>query len=376
MNAETGSYDRDSMVASLDCFPLRLPLKKPMQLGGFRFDSVGVLYVRVTSVSGAEGWGEAIADLGNAGETLRGMVGVIDARFRELTVGRTVHERLSVLADLNGGVFANGGAITAIDMALLDLAGKLRGAPVAEVLGGMHRRQVGKLAIVGGGNDKAALIDEVTQLLEDGVHAFKLKVGSLKVSEDIAMLAAVREAIGDDCFLAADANMAWDNAAALRFAKAAAEFGLDYLEQPVTADYQRMASLGRVSPVAISADEAIHDLNDILALYHLQAITGASLKSIKLSGITSMLRVAVVADGLGMPVGLAMMMESGLATAAMTHAACALPQVDWLLNPGSTFLADQPIRHEPWLEGGHLACPQGPGLGVQVDEKELERFLV
>ncbi len=243
-----------------------------------------------------------------------------------------------------------------------------------KLLGGCWRTEVPVLSIVGGDGTLAETLTSVEVLRADGVAGFKLKVGIDDVRNDIETFKAIRSALGDDIFLAADANMAWTIPTALRFARAAAESGIAYLEQPISVDNARMAMLARQSPAPISADEAIHGLNDITALAQLNAIAGLSLKTIKLGGLGAMIRAATIADGLGLSVGLAMMMESGLATRAMIHAACAVPQLDWKLNLGCDFLADSPVSGDALRRGGVAPCPNGPGLGVDVDERRIASF--
>ena len=363
----------ESRIVALDCFPIRLPLKKPMKLAGGVVREANILYLRLRSANGVEGWGEAIADPGNAGETVGGMQAMIEARFKPLLIGKSAFERISIIGAMMASVFANGGAIGAIDMALLDLLGKLKGIAAVDVLGGAYRTSVQTLSIVGG-PDQDSVLKEVSELLDAGVECFKLKVGAGRVRDDIAMLKVVRGAIGDDRFLCADANMAWDISAALEFTRGAAEHGLAYIEQPIAADNYRMAMLAAQSPVPISADESIHGLNDVAALRDLKAVAGMSLKSIKLGGPTELKRVATICDGFGLSVGVAMMMETSLSTAAMIHTSCALPQIDWLLNVGVSFLAEDPIKSEPLSILGTVTCPGGAGLGINVDEGKLKRF--
>ena len=375
MNTNIDAPDDGSRIVTLDCFPIKVPLKKPMKLAGGTVHEAQILYLRLRSADGVEGWGEAIADPGNAGETVRGMQAMIEERFKPLVIGAPALDRISILKAMASSVFANGGAISAIDMALLDLVGRMKGIAAVDVLGGAYRKSIKTISIVGGANQHDVLKD-VGLLLDAGIDCFKLKVGAGRVSDDIAMLKAIRGAIGDDRFLCADANMAWDIASALQFARGAADYGLDYLEQPIAADNVRMAMLRGQSPVPISADESIHGLNDVIALKDLNAISGVSLKAIKLGGPTELKRVATICDGLGLSVGVAMMMETGLSTAAMVHASCALPQADWLLNAGVAFLAADPSRATDTSAAGTIACSTAPGLGVQIDEGELRRCAI
>ena len=369
----TDSEGPESRIVALDCFPIAVPLKRPMKLAGGLVHEANILFLRLRSANGVEGWGEAIADPGNAGETVFGMQAMIEARLKPALIGKSAFDRISIIGAMTASVFANGGAIGAIDMALLDLVGKLKGIAAVDVLGGAYRTSVKTLSIVGG-PDQDAVLKEVAELLDAGVDCFKLKVGSGPVRDDIAMLKAVRGAIGDDRFLCADANMAWDIPAALQFARGAADYDLAYLEQPIAADNYRMAILAAQSPVPISADESIHGLNDVTALRDLKAVAGMSLKSIKLGGPTELKRVATICDGFGLSVGVAMMMETSLSTAAMIHTSCALPQIDWLLNVGVAFLADDPTGNEHMSASGVAILPPGPGLGVDVDEEALRQF--
>lgn len=361
---------RDS-IATLDCFPARLPLRKPIAGSAGAIHAVDVLYVRLRSAGGEEGWGEAIADPGNTGETIEGMVAMIAARLSPAVIGRSVADRAAAMAKLRSAVHANRAAMTAVEMAWLDLAGKLYGVPVVELMGGARRDRVPLIAIVGSTGSASDAIDEAAEQRASGVKAFKLKVGLGSLNADLDCLRNLRETVGDDCFLAADANMAWDVDTALRFARAAADIGLDCLEQPVAKEHGRMRALAR-SPVRIAADEAIHGANDLIALADAGAIAGASLKSIKLGGVSQAVELATVADAYGLSVGFAMMMESGLATAAMIHAACAAPRLDWYLNAGVDFLAEDPAaasfdRRDGCIHLNHLS-----GLGVRLDARILQ----
>lgn len=358
-------------IATLDCFPARLPLRKPIAGSAGAIHAVDVLYVRLRSAGGEEGWGEAIADPGNTGETIDGMVAMIAARLSSAVIGKSVAGRAATMAKLRSAVHANRAAMTAVEMAWLDLAGKLYQVPVVELLGGARRDRIPLIAIVGSTGSALDAIDEAAEQRAAGVKAFKLKVGLGGLAADLDCLRNLRETVGDDCFLAADANMAWDVDTALRFARAAEDIGLDCLEQPVTKDHGRMAALGAHSPIRIAADEAIHSANDLLALANVGAISGASLKSIKLGGISQAVELATVADAHGLCVGFAMMMESGLATAAMVHAACAAPRLDWYLNAGVDFLAEDPVDASFDRLDGCIQLSHLPGLGMRVEARNL-----
>ena len=257
--------------------------------------------------------------------------------------------------------------IAAVDMALLDLASRIRAVPAVELLGGAVRRSVPVLRLIGGSGNLDADVDEAKQLAAAGYHAFKLKVGVSRVDDEVAPVHALRQELGPDALIAADANMGWRRADAVRFVTGAAASNLAFLEQPTAAgDVASLAEIRSRSQVALSIDESMHGLHDLHAHMHAKAIDGISLKTVKLGGITPLMATATVADSLGLSVNLAMMMESGLATSAMIHAACAVPAIEWGLSLGSQWLCDNPFPI-PECENGYVACPAGPGFGVEVD---------
>jgi muconate cycloisomerase len=197
----------------------------------------------------------------------------------------------------------------------------------------------------------------------------------MAVDNEIRTVKRLREALGPDCLIAADANMGWDTRTAIRFANGSAPFDLAFLEQPVAAgDVARMAAVAAASPVPIGIDESLHGFADLMAHVAARAAGGASLKTIKLGGITHVVAAAIVCEALGLSVNLAMMMESSLATAAMIHAACAIPRIDWGLSLGNLWLAEDPVAEPIACVDGVVHCPAGAGLGVRVDEQRLRRF--
>lgn len=359
----------------MECFPARLPLRKPLIMSTYRLDDGPVLFVRIRARSGAEGWGEAAASPIMAGETLAGMVAAVRELIAPRLVGASGYDRVSLSRACRSSMFANGGALAAVDMALVDLVGHLRDVPAVEVLGGAERRSVDPLWLIGGSGRPEEDVEGALRLHAEGFRSFKLKVGVADLPDEIRTVRLLREALGPDCLIAADANMGWSVATAIRFAKAADEYGLAFLEQPVPpGDIARMAAVAAGSPVPIGIDEGLHGRHDVVAHVHACAIGGVSLKTIKLGGITPLVALAGSCDVLGLSVNLAMMMESSLASAAMIHAACAIPQIDWGLSLGHLWLAEDPVAEPIVCEGGTVRCPDGPGLGIRVDERRIAAF--
>ncbi len=316
--------------------------------------------------------GEAPANQIMSGETLEGMAAVIRGYMAPRVIGRSALDRVALLHEIRLGLHGNGGALTAIDLALLDLVGRLLGVGAVELLGGAARRHVQPLWLVGGSGNPDSDVADAVRLHEQGSRAFKLKVGVAPVETEIRCMRTLRERLGAGVMLAADANMGWDVATAIRFAQAVAPYGVAFLEQPTkSGDVARMAAVAAASPIPIGADESIHGTADLLAHTRARAIGGASLKTIKLGGVSAVVAAGGLCEALGMSVNLAMLMESSLATAAMVHAACAVPQVAWGLSLGHLWLAEDPVRDPLVCRNGMIDCPTGPGLGIEVDERRI-----
>lgn len=370
-----GEPDRQVEIVAIDCFPVRLPMKKPLTIATHQLTSGPVLYVRIRARCGAEGWGEAGTDPVMSGETLLGMVGAVEQLLKPLLIGTSVFDRVAKMAFANRRIYGNGSAKAAVDMALLDLAGRLLCVPAVELLGGARRARAPVLRLVGGSGDAEVDVQEVRALFDAGFYAFKLKVGVARLEHDAETVRRLREELGPDILIAADANMAWSTASARRFATLVAPYNVEFLEQPVEAGNTRgMANLTEKTAMSISADEGMHGMQDMLALVQANAISGVSLKTMKFGGVTAVMSAATVADAIGLSVNVAMLVESSLASAAMTHVACAAPNVEWGLSLGSLLIADGPTTGFVRCERGDALCPEGPGLGVTVDEARLAEF--
>jgi L-alanine-DL-glutamate epimerase-like enolase superfamily enzyme len=370
-----GEPDRRNEVVAVDCFPAHLPMTKVLTMSSHRITYGPVLFVRIRARCGAEGWGEAGADPTMSGDTLAGMVAAIEHHLKPRLIGRSVFERVALSRRLRHELYANGGPKAAVDMALLDLAGHIVGARAVDLLGGAARDRATVLRLVGGSGVAAKDVEEAAPLAEQGFTAFKLKVGLGRIEQEAETVRALRETLGPDVMIAADANMAWNTARARQFAELAAPYDLAFLEQPVAAgDVSRMAKVAAGSTVPLGADEAIHGIGDILSLARENAIGGVSLKTIKLGSMTALHEAAIVCDAIGLSVNLAMLVESSLASAAMVHAACAVPQIDWGLSLGGLLVSEDPVTEPLRCHDGQIECPRGPGLGVRVDEALLAKL--
>jgi muconate cycloisomerase len=261
-------------------------------------------------------------------------------------------------------------------MALLDLAGRKAGLPLVDLIGGAVRRAVAPMWLLGRDrlNEDVA---EAAAKLREGFRFFKLKVATKALEQDIATTHAVRAALGTEIALCADANCGFSREAARHYVEATRQAELLFLEQPLAAaDLDGLGTLARLSPIPIGADEGIHALHDIDA--HAQrGAGGVSLKLIKLGGFSAALEASALCERLELEINVAAKVaESSIASAAAIHLACALPRISWGISLTHVYLAEDLVRRPQPLRDGIIVLPDGPGLGVEVNEAQIARFRV
>jgi muconate cycloisomerase len=291
-------------------------------------------------------------------------------------LGQDAWMRPQIVRRMHAALMGNTGAHSAIEMALLDLAGRAAGLPLSALIGDVARACVAPMWLLGNSTVEKDVAEARAKTAE-GFHFFKLKVGTKPLDQDIAATHAVREALGAATPLCADANCGFSGEDALRYVEATLKTSLLFLEQPLEAtDLNGLEALARASPVAIGADEGIHSLTDIEAHARCGA-RGLSLKLIKLGGFGAAIEAATLCTRLGLEVNVAAKIaESSIGSAAAVHLACALPSTDWGVSLTHFYLAEDIVRRPLPLRDGLVSPPSGPGLGVDVDEAAVARLRV
>jgi muconate cycloisomerase len=364
------------VIRRVDAIPLALPLKKPMRMAGVTIAHAHNILVRIEAKDGTVGFGEAASAPTMTGDTLGGLVCAVRDHLAPLLVGEDAWARPTLVRRLKSVLLGNTGAHSAIELALIDLLGRSAGLPAIELMGGARRRAVAPMWLLGNATTEED-IAEAHARQREGFRFFKLKVGVKPLEKDIATTRAVRDAVGHDVPLCADANCGFGPAAARRYLDATRDAALLFLEQPLGhADLQGLSALTRVAPIPIGADEGIHSVTDIEAHARF-GIGGVSLKLIKLGGFSAALEAAARAHQLGLSLNIAAKIaESSLAAAATIHLACAVPTIEWGVSLTHFYLAEDIVHDPPPLRDGLVALPERPGFGVEVDEDAVARLRV
>lgn len=333
--------------------------------------------VRIETDGGVTGIGEAQADVGFFGDTVEGVRIAIDDYLGPHLIGKDPLDReyLLGLIDYRG----NSCARSAIDMALHDLLGKALGVTVGVILGGAPRTRI-EVAIEIAAGPPDAMAAACVELTGRGVRAFKPKIGR-DADGDVARLRAIRAAVGPDVSIRADANQGYSVKEAIRLCRLAEkhDVGLELLEQPVAAwDLQGMAHVRRSVDTLIEADESCYTFHDAMQIVRHEAADVLNVKLAKSGGLMNARRIAAIAEAAGLRCVLGTSFGLGPEIAAKLHLAAATMSVvdaveftELSLHPNLLAAPQDGLLALP-LEGGCLAVPTGPGLGVVLDDDAIE----
>jgi L-alanine-DL-glutamate epimerase-like enolase superfamily enzyme len=346
------------------------PRQPGMSNANTSIEATSLLLMHITSDDGLEGVGWTYSH----GSSGRGMKTAIDTLFAERLIGEDPSNIERLWNSLWASVFPNitmAGlstvALSPVDIALWDLAGKAAGKPLFRLLGG-HRESI---PAYGSGLDLAysieALSEEVEGFLSRGFWGVKIKVGRERLQEDLERLQAVRKAIGPHTPLMVDANQRWTVGEAITRIRAMEQFDLLWVEEPILADdhygYQR---LSQTVNTPLAAGEGQLQLEHFLDLFQRGCIQFVQADVCRVGGITPWLKIARLAEAYHLP------MVPHLVEELSVHLTCGVPNgflVEHLptLNLNNTGLIVNPLMPE----NGTVTPREEPGHGVQFDMSAL-----
>ncbi len=366
-------------ITRIEPIPVLVPLKKGLTTKtahGEHVDSAYVM-VKVHTDDGIVGIGEATLSPRWSGETSPGCVAVIDELLSPALTGMDPRDVGGCAIRIDRVIKLNPFAKAAVEMALWDIAGKAADAPVFSLLGGKVRDSL-PMKMVVGAFDMSKATDLARQFLDWGVRHLKVKVG-LDLTEDIARVRAVRELAGSDVTIGIDGNCGWDISTAQKALAALEELDILFAEQPIgTEDARSLAALRQSTSIPLMADESVFTAADAKNLIAVGAVDILSIYPGKNSGILPAMAISNIAQAAGIVCSMGSNLELGVATAAMLHLGVAAQAIDSEIYPGD-FIG--PLYHEADmitepLELGPVVAsvPEGPGLGVELDEDQIERY--
>lgn len=340
----------------------------PTGFGGRPWTHLNILFVRVETDSGLVGWGEAFGH-----NALASTKAAVETMIAPLAVGRDATRIAELTLHLQRTLhnFGRYGqtlfAISGLDIALWDLAGKAAGLPLHRLIGGLRRDVVPAYASLMRYTDPDVVGRQTAAMVQRGYDHVKLHEITTEA------VGAAREAGAPDTELMVDTNCPWTVQQAIDMAHAMAPYDIHWLEEPVwpPEDGKGLAEVRLTGGVPIAAGENASTAWEFRSLFEAEAIDIAQPSVTKVGGITEYLKVATLAEAHGVR----MMPHSPyfgpglLATVQLLGAA-----PEGLLEVLSVDLEASPYGDALVPVDGMVRVPDGPGLGIDPDPAFIDRY--
>ena len=354
-------------TTKLDAFLVRIPQNPPIAPYQSRYRATsekdGVI-IRIETDTGHVGWGESPIDWLN--KTFEGAP--VDL-LRKNVLGRDPFDLEAFYAEHKLGTFLGSG----VEMAFWDIIGKATNQPLYKLLGGAVRKKIELAACMGiRPYDEAKAI--AIQYVEQGFTTLKTKAGR-RAEEDLEMVRGIRDGAGDKLKLRIDPNQGYQPAVAFPLAKDLEKYNLEYFEQPMPqafiADHAR---LRKQTSTPIGLNESVTTTEIVLQILKLDAADVLLPDTYQCGGILACKKVAALAEAAGVTCVFHCAHDLGPKTAAMLHVVASSPNFT-LANDCTYYgLVDDIISPLHRIERGYMNVPEGPGLGIQVDEQKIAKY--
>lgn len=362
-------------IASVEAIPFRAPRKRLWKaaFGTVQESEYAIVFVRTDN--GLMGVGEIATVWERKGISQAHDVNTILA---PLLVGHDATQLNHLCRLVHGALGRDSNPAKAgVDIALHDLVGKAQGVPVSALLGGTVRDHVALSHSISLGSP-ADMAEEAAELVGRGFRTLKTKAG-LDHAHDLRALDAIRRRVGPGIALRVDMNAALTSPKeALRRLRDFECFALEFVEQPLKAhDLEGMAFVRARTTIPIMADESLWTSADALAIVRAQAADLANVYVMEAGGIREARQAFAVCEAAGMTVMMGSMPEFGIGTVAQLHLALTAPNLIGANDLcGFDYHQDDILETPLTIEGGTIRPPRGPGLGVTIDQRKLERWRI
>jgi len=333
--------------------------------------------VRITATGGVVGLGNIDPTPGYSKEQVTDHLEVLRSKFAPMLVGMDPTNIHTVLAKIEPAVKGYLDSKAAVEMACVDLAARAAGVSVHTYLGGAVKERLLFNAWIG-----ILLPDEAAKETlgwkQKGFRSAKIKVGG-GIEADRDRVKAVREAVGPEFGLRIDANAGYDADTSIKLAKMVAPFRLEHFEQPVPdhdiAGMARVRKEANAVGVPVMADESVLDHASLIRIIKMDAADIVKVKVMKQGGFINTRRMIATAEAAGIRCVVGHGFGLGVNTMAeIMLSATSANVVDGLECVGPLKTSDDIVTKKLDLSSGSIALPDGPGLGVILDESKLAKY--
>ena len=376
-------------ITKIECIPVSMPFAKPIVMSGGAAKCADAVVLKIHTDEGITGVAEtgdtSLWYMGESQDSI--MSNLVNVFVPQILIGEDPFNIEKIVARMDKVARANNQSKAVVDYALHDLMGRALGVPMYKLLGGLSNPKIA-LAFVMSSGTPEQVGAEAKKLVKAGFKGLKLKVGAHSPDEDIELVGALRAAVGNKIKIMIDANGGWVYHQALYVLQRVAKYDVYVAEQPVPWwDIDGLARLRRKVNVPIFPDESAKELNDLIKIIEKEAADGLFLKVPKAGGILKAQKWVAIAQAANLPVMCGCMIDSGLGAACTAQF---LAATEWIgkieqeaIGPlnlynipdtVSTPLKDDLAVKVPRYEGGFLYPPDGPGIGVELNEAAVKKL--
>ncbi len=360
------------IVSDLEVIPVSVPFIEPFEITGGVAENARHVIVKAIGSNGEVGYGESAPMSSYSKETqakviketediLPNLIGMDPLRIEKL------HMEM-------GRRKVNTFAAAGIDIAMHDLAARSLGIAINSLLGGAVAGSV-DLSWAIGFKSAEKMADESLMFSKKGFRTIKIKIGK-DAEKDIERVRVVRESVGQKVNIKVDANQGYNLDTSIEVGERLQELDVSVFEQPLPRDHlQGLAELRRRIDIPVMVDESLYNMDDGRRVLDLAAADIFNIKIMKPGGLHPSLKLGHMAEGWDMSCMLGSMPELGIGTLAGLQLAVTSDVFDYgaeLIGPW--MLQDHLLSKTPELDEGKIILPKGKGLGIDIDERKIEKY--
>ncbi len=361
-------------ITRLETHVIYVPYKAPITWASRVSEGDTYVLLHIVTDEGVDGWAEALANPQWSGATADDVLRLLSDVYGPLLAGADPLQPERVLEGL-ARVPARGSSRSLVEVALCDIQARNAGVPCWKYLGGWTDR-VPVAWLLNRGPVEGMLGEAEAAIESHGFRAIKVKVGT-NAREDVAALAMLRDAVGDEVLLWVDANSGYGPDDALWAAQGFSEVGVRFFEDPCPLDLgEQSRRLLEGSAVPVMVDRQVNSAKS--ALDYLRH--GASALNLKVGGMgyREARRVIDLAGAHGAPCVIGVGSETDVGSLAALHFRAALAELDEFPAENIFYmkLAGMLMEEPPQVKDGFVQLSDKPGFGTVPSDSALKQFRV
>ena len=351
-------------ITAIHSFIKHLPLKKPYTIAYNTYDTVSIVFTKITLANGMVGIGTASPAEDVVGESPEQTLNHLESDAVQSLVGADIRSFLSIITDIRKTFTHLPGTQAALDIALHDAFGKWAGISIANFYG--VKRNALPTSVTIGIKNISDTLAEANEYFSNGFSVFKLKTG-LSVEEDIEKTLLLHEKFKGAIKLRVDANQGYSLADLTQFMEATRSVPLELIEQPLkVGEETELVSLTEDQRNKLVADESLHQETDAIRFAQRPGPFGIyNIKLMKCGGIAGAREIGQIARAAEIDLFWGCNDESIISITAALHVAYGFENTKYLDLDGSFDLAEDLVKGGFEIKNGLLTINEQPGLGLE-----------